>query len=144
MKKVIQLVWYWKTAQNLSWKIRYKKKSRKQSWSDILLLSHTATDFQCDIDKKGLFGGRHSSVNLMCSILVPLGLYINQTKVVPNISRLISVAARIVHGTCYNLNQSGSGWKKLQQRSWLCNLGRWQTFKPPYKFLTTGQSIVWQ
>ena len=32
-----------------------QKKSRKQSWSDILLLSHTATDFQCDIDKKKVY-----------------------------------------------------------------------------------------
>ena len=121
---------------------------------------------------------------------VPPGFYINQTKVVPNISRLISVAARMVHGPnqsrqwmetqiqmhkykytntnaqiqihkhkCTNtnaqirirmvfgawpnLNQSGQ-WMEMAatKKSQLCNSGHQQTFKPRYKFLTTGQSII--
>ena len=53
------------------------------------------------------------------------------------------IRIRMVFGAWPNFNQSGQ-WMEMAatKKSQLCNSGHQQTFKPRYKFLTTGQSII--
>ena len=70
----------------------------------MLRIMHIAADFQCDIDRAKLssidvFRNRHSGVNPVSSILVPLGLYNNVqcTSIRQKFCRTSRLSYRLLH-----------------------------------------------